>query len=114
MIGFNGTGLMLAPTTAGWSPQDSIGINGQGKSLYPTLREFHMEWNLESQQELYELLTYFSIMSTGTVTATLPAWNSPVFGYRDYSGTIIRQPEMQEYFAEEYLSQVKLVLLVRT
>jgi len=114
MIGFNGTGLMLAPTTAGWVSQDSLGTNGQGKGTYPRVREFQMTFNLESQQEFYELLYYFNIMSTGTVVATLPTWGSPVFSYTNYSATVIRQPEFSEFFAEEYLSEVKLVLLVQT
>lgn len=115
MIGFNGTGLMLAPTTAGWSPQDSLGINGYGQAIYPSLREFHMEFNLESQGEFYELINYFrQVSTTGTLVATLPAWGTNTFQYRDYSGTIVRQPEMGEYFAEEYPSAVKIILLVRT
>jgi hypothetical protein len=113
MIGFNGTGLMLAPTSAGWVTQDSLGIGGNGVAIYPRLREFQMTFNLESQQEFYELLTYFSIMATGTVVARLPDFRGSVFGYKDYSGTILRQPEFTEYFAEEYLTEVKLVLLVQ-
>jgi len=115
MIGFNGTGLMLQPTTAGWVVQDTLGINGAGAGVYPALREFQMTFNLTSQGELFELINYFNQVSvTGSLTATLPAWGTNTFQYRDYSGTILRQPEMTEYFAEEWSSQVKLVLLVRT
>lgn len=115
MIGFNGTGLMLQPTTAGWVTQDSIGSNGFGQKIYPALREFQMTFNLESQGEFYELINYFNqIGVTGTLTATLPAWGTNTFQYRDYSGCVLYQPEMTEYFAEEYSSEVKLTLLVRT
>lgn len=114
MIGFNGTGLMLPPTTAGWVSQDTLGISGEGKGIYGSLREFQMTFNLTTQNEFYELLYYFGTMATGTIVATLPAWNSNVFYYREYSGVVIRQPEMSEYFAEEYFSSVKLTLLVRT
>jgi hypothetical protein len=106
---------MLAPTTAGWVSQDSLGTNGSGHNIYPALREFQMTFNLESQGEFYELINYFNMVGvTGSLVATLPAWGTNTFQYRDYSGTILRQPEMTEYFAEEYASEIKISLLVRT
>lgn len=115
MIGFNGTGLMLQPTTAGWSEQDSIGTNGFGHNIYPRLREFHMEFNLTSQGEFYELLSYFrQVGMTGTLSASLPCVDCNTFSYQTYSGVVLQQPSAQEYFAEEYSSQVKLILLVPT
>lgn len=113
MIQFNGTGLTIPPTTAGWSPQDALGFNGWGQGVYPAFREFHMEFNLTDQNQLYELITLFTQTLTGTIVARLPAWSSNSFSYRDYSGTIVRQPEFTEYFNEEYVSQIKIVLLVR-
>jgi hypothetical protein len=115
MIGFNGTGLMLQPTTAGWSPQDSLGVNGFGQKIYPSLQEFQMAFNLTSQGEWFELLTYFNMISTtGSITATLPDPKSNTFSYRDFSGCILYKPEMSEYFAEEYSQEVKVTVLVRT
>lgn len=115
MIGFNGTGLMLPPTTAGWVTQETIGINGNGHAIYSAVREFQMTFNLTSQGEFYELINYFRQVSvTGTLVATLPQIDSNTFAYKNYSGTILRQPEMQEYFAEEYSSDVRITLLVRT
>lgn len=115
MIGFNGTGLMLQPTTAGWLEQDSLGTNGFGQNVYPALREFQMEFNLTSQGEWFELRNYFRMVSvTGTLVATLPDIDANTFQYKNYSGVILRQPVMQEYFAEEYSASIRLVLLVRT
>lgn len=115
MIGFNGTGLMVQPTTAGWVQQDEIGINGLGISIYPALREFQLTFNLTSQGELYELINYFDqIGTTGSIVATLPAWGANTFQYRNYSGVVLKQPSMTEYFAEQWSTEVNLVLLVRT
>jgi hypothetical protein len=114
MIGFNGTGLSLPPTEANWLEQDTLGITGNGRAVYPALREFEMTFNLSNQQNLYELWDYFQQISTGTVTATLPEYMSPVFRYKNYSGVILRQPTVGSYFAEEYTQEIRLVLLVRT
>ena len=115
MIGFNGTGLMLPPTTAGWLEQSAIGTSGDGHIIYPAFREFQLTFNLTSQQEWYELLAYFNRVSvTGTLVASLPDYSSNTFAYRNFSGVILRQPTMTEYFNEEWSSEVKLVLLVRT
>lgn len=115
MIGFNGTGLMLQPTTASWGEQDSIGTNGFAHEIYPALREFNMTFNLTSQGEFYELLNYFrQVGVTGSIVATLPYFDNNTFAYKNYSGVVLRQPSSQEYFAEEYSSEVKITLLVRT
>lgn len=115
MIGFNGTGLMLSPTTARWLPQDTLGINGNGQGVYPALREFELLYGLVNQGELYELTNYFNMVSaTGTLVATLPKWGANTFQYYNYSGVVVRQPEVSEFFNEEWTTQVRVVLLVRT
>ena len=115
MIGFNGTGLMLPPTTAGWMEQESIGTNGAGYQIYPALREFQMTFNLTSQNEWFELRNYFNMVgTTGTLVATLPDIDNNTFAYKNYTGVILRQPTMQEYFNEEWSTEVRVTLLVRT
>src|SRR5215216_1456825 len=114
MIGFNGTGLSLQPTDASWVEQDSLGITGNNRAVYPALREFQMTFNLSSQQNLYELWNYFQQIATGTLTATLPEYMSPVFQYKNYSGAIVRQPTVGNYFAEEFTSDIRVSVFVRT
>lgn len=115
MIGFNGTGLMLQPTTARWLAQESLGFNGNGQGIYPALREFEMVFNLQSQGELFELITYFNMVSvTGTLVANLPAYGTNTFQYRSYSGVVLRQPETSDFFNEEWSTEVRVTLLVRT
>jgi hypothetical protein len=114
MIGFNGTGLMLPPTTAGWIESDLLGTSGDGHGIYPAIQQFQMTFNLTSQQEWYELQAYFNRVSvTGTLVASLPDPTSSTFAYRNFSGVTLRKPTMTEYFSEEWSSEVKLVLLVR-
>ena len=114
MIGFNGTGLMLQPSSAHWNFSDALGFNGNGQGVYPGVQEFELVFNLESQQEWYELTNYFNMVSlTGSLTATLPDPYSPVFAYRNFSGCILRKPTMTEYFAEEYSSEVHITIAVR-
>lgn len=114
MIGFNGTGLMLQPTTAHWNFSEPLGYNGNGQGIYPALHEFEMVFNLESQGEWYELMTYFKMVSiTGTITATLPDPYSSTFAYRNFSGCVLRMPTMSEYFNEEYSSDVHIKVLVK-
>lgn len=115
MIGFNGTGLILPPTTAKWINQEPLGFNGVGQAVYPALREFELTFNLTNQGELFEMINYFNMVSvTGTLVANLPAYGTNTFQYRNYSGVIVRQPEVSEYFAEEWTTEVRVVLLVRT
>lgn len=113
MIQFNSTGLSLQPTQARWVQVDTLGITGNGRAIYPALREFEMVFNLSNQQNLYELHDYFNQIATGTIVASLPEWGSPVFRYKNYSGVLLREPAVGDYFAEEYTQEVKMTLLVR-
>lgn len=114
-IQFNGTGLMINPTTAMWVDSDSVGISGDGHAIYPALREFRLSFNLTSQGEWYELYSYFKQVSvTGTLVASLPNFDSNIFTYREYSGAILRFPTMSQYFNEEWSNEVSVSVFVRT
>lgn len=114
-IMFNGTGLMINPTTAQWVDQDSMGISGDGHAIYPALREFRLSFNLVSQGEWYELYDYFRRVSvTGTMTVALPDFSNNNFVYRNYSGATLRYPTMSQYFNEEWSNEVSISVFIRT
>lgn len=115
MIQFNGTGLMLNPSTAGWVDIDQLGVSGDGHAIYPALREFRMSFNLTTQGEWFELYDYFRKVSvTGTMTVALPDFSMNTFGYKNYSGAILRFPTSSQYFNEEWSNEVSVSIFVRT
>lgn len=115
MIMFNGTGLMINPTTAQWLDPDQIGVSGDGHAIYPALKEFRLSFNLVSQGEWFELYSYFKRVSfTGTLVCSLPDFESNTFAYRNFSGCILRYPSMNQYFNEEWLNEVSVSVFVRT
>ena len=114
-IGFNGTGLSLQPTESNWVEQEALGTNGWGQNYYPSIREFQMVFNLSNQQDVFELVNWFNTVSmTGTLVATLPEWGANTFRYKNYSGAILRQPSVGPSFAEEYSTEVRATVIVRT
>jgi hypothetical protein len=113
MIGFNGTDLDIQPAEHGWVEQDMLGVDGDGRAIYPALREYRMVFSLLSQNDFVDLLGYFRQSITGTVVATLPEWGAPVYQYHNYSGAVVRQPAYQTYF-EEHSLDVNVSVFVRT
>ena len=105
----NGVTLTRQPTTGKWIPQTSLDDDGAGHPIYPTVREFELKWGLLSPGEFRQLYNVWAAQGTGTVITTLPCFASGVYVFNDYTGTIVRQPEVSEYY-QEYLLNVTMVV----
>ena len=47
----NGTLLLLQPTTGKWVNRSMVATSGEGRGIYPSVREFEMSWELVSALE---------------------------------------------------------------
>jgi hypothetical protein len=111
----NGTTLDLQPTVGRWNNRDEIGVDGNGHSVYTGLREFELSWGLMSMSEFQELQNlYDAIGNTGTAVVSLPEYGASAWGFREYSGTVLREPQVGQFF-EEHVEDVKLLIVkIRT
>lgn len=103
----NGVDLGLMPSTGRWLVRQSIGIDGDGRSIYPAYRDFEMTFDLISTSDLDTLLTYQKYSTTGTVSVDLPQWSNSSYSFATYSGTVIDDIETGEYFMG-YFSNVRM------
>lgn len=111
----NGTSLSLQPTSGRWMPQDELRISGDGHSIYPTVRDFELQWQLESPSDFNQLVSMFnSIQITGTVVVDLPAYGNALYTFFSYSGCVLRQPEIGNYFEQNINNVVLVVRNIRT
>lgn len=105
-IAINGTDLLMQPTEHGWVARDEVGVSGDGHSIYSATREYRLVFNLESAANMNQIVAFFNAVSTtGTITATLPQWNSATYTFANYSGCVLREPSFSNYF-EEHAEQV--------
>lgn len=106
----NGTTITLQPTEGGWIPQDAKGIDGNGHPIYPPTHEFEISWQLISPEDFYQLVQFFdSIGVTGSAVVELPQYRSATWQFREYSGCVIHEPQMDKYW-ETYTKEAKLLI----
>lgn len=111
----NGTELDTQPTSGRWMPRDNLGIDGQGHAVYSSVREFELKWQA-SDPFLYDQLQTFyeSQGNTGTSVVDLPYYVSGSYSFFSYSGCVLREPEMGEYFSEHHTDIFLLITNIRT
>lgn len=106
----NDTQLNLQPTTGRWVNRGIAFVDGNGHPVYPSRREFIMTWELVPISDLSELQGYFDQVGvTGSVSVTLPQYGASSYVFRDYSGCVIAEPEIGEFF-EEHVTQVSVLI----
>lgn len=111
VIAFNGTVLTAQPSSHKWIPGDLIGEDGSGRGIYAAYNQYELKWDFLTPAEFNEIYNYFlAIGQTGTVVATLPQFNATEYQFYSYSGTVLRKPEVGEYF-QNYLSDVKMLIV---
>jgi hypothetical protein len=120
----NGVTLLTQPTAGGWVVRDSLGIDGNGHAIYPSLREFEMVWDYIDLDMSHQLQDFYDTVSnTGTISVDLPKFNagwdgsivlvsgsSSVYLFETYSGCVLREPEFGQYF-EYHRGDVKLLIV---
>lgn len=111
----NGTPLSHQPSDHDWVDRESLGIDGNGHAIYPSVREYQLEWDFLSATEFNEIYTYFSAVGqTGTVTIDLPQYANATYQFVTYSGCVLREPTFGKYF-ENYYTDIKLLVVkIRT
>jgi hypothetical protein len=106
----NGTTLALQPTQGKWLDRGILGIDGNGHPVYPAVYQFQLTWGIASTEEFYEVLGLFDAISiTGSAVASLPKLRSSTYTFYDYSGCVLHEPTLGEYFAE-YPTKVELLI----
>lgn len=122
MIGASGTyaiegvEFLMRPTKTKWKQRSEIGIDGQGHTIYPAVRDMEVSWNLMHPEDLAQIMNaYNTVQNTGTLAFDLPEYGSPYLQtFKTYSGCIISEPEIGEYF-QGWVSDVTLLIYnVRT
>jgi len=106
----NSTGIPLEPEEGRWMPRPLLGMDGNGRAIYPPTREFEIRWGLKTPGQVWQLQEWFqSIGSTGTISADLPRYAWPAYEFRTYSGIHMQEPEFNRFFTENY-TDVRLLL----
>jgi len=98
--GFDGIDLTLQPTQGRWMPRMELGTSGAGHPIYPGVREFKLFWAVMPIVDYDQLRDkYRQVSITGTTVASLPDINGDTYGFKNYSGCTLREPEAGDYFS---------------
>lgn len=115
MQGYSGSyainGLkLLQPTNHQWVEFDILGIDGNGRPVYPQIGEYQLEWGLMPTSDLKTLIDFANFsLTTGTCVVDLPKWGDNDYLFYSYSGTYISRPTVGSYFAE-HVENVRLIV----
>lgn len=108
--GINGVNLLLPPTEGNWVQRDMIGLDGNGRSIYPAVREFEMRWELMPVSALQQIINaQLSVANTGTLVVDLPQWGALDEIWYAYSGCFVQEPSVGPRFVDHY-SNVRLII----
>lgn len=100
----------ICPESAHWVPRPALGIDGNGHSIYPAMKDMELSWGFMSMADFNILYSaYLLVSNTGTITADLPDLSASDFRFTRYSGTIIHEPSTGEFF-EGYVTDVRLLI----
>lgn len=110
----NGTELDPQPTQAKWVPRRVLSEDGNGRPIYPAVREFEMRWQLTDPEQINALQGFFnSVGATGTAVVDLPQFAAPTYTFFPYSGTVLREPEFNSFFSEHITEVVLFITKIR-
>lgn len=112
---FNGTELLLQPTTHKWVDKEPLGVTGEARTVYPGVREYELHWDLVSMEDFSQLVSFFGgIQTSGSVVADLPKYATSPYQFYSYSGCQLREPTIGEFYIS-YVKDVSLLIMkVRT
>lgn len=107
---FNAIDFSLPPTTGKWVPRPEYGLDGGGHSILPRDRDFELSWELISQEDLVSFINFYNAVgNTGTIVADLPGWGINGYQFVRYSGCVLAEPELEDYF-QGYSTSVRLLV----
>jgi hypothetical protein len=105
----NGTNFLLQPSVGNWVVRNELGRDGNNKPIYPAIRDYELQWDLIDSASLNQLINMQQASVTGAVVVDLPKWGDANYLFYSYSGTVVDEPTVGEYFMG-YSSSVKLIL----
>lgn len=107
----NDVNWTLQPTTGKWVERKSYGMDGNAHPIYSQFRNFEVTWELISPSEVKQIVDFYNTVSTtGTVVSCLPEWGANEYQFKNYSGTIMMEPVVGEYF-QGYITSVRLLIV---
>ena len=111
----NGTDIALQPTSGKWITRSNLGYDGNGHPIYAPKRKFELRWGLISQEDRNQLQLFFDAVAvTGTAVVDLPEYRSTSYIFYSYSGCVINEPDIDEYFESYSTDMILLVTNIRT
>ena len=109
-IKINGTTLNLQPTSHGWIPKSQLGVGGAGHPFYSAVQEYELNWELVPASDANEIIGLInSIGVTGTAVCELPQYGAATYTNCAYSGCILNNLDVSNYF-EEHTTSCRLVI----
>ena len=106
----NGTALSIPPSNHRWVNQSILGTTGDGHPIYPAYWSYELEFEFLSASQYNQFQAAFNAISlTGTANVDLPEYGVSAYQFRTYSGTVINQPEYDEYF-QNYYQRAKVTI----
>jgi len=106
----NGT-TIAQPTEHSWVERSEIGVDGNGISIYPAVRQYQLKWDFIDTEEFNTIYSAFLAQGvTGSVVANLPKWNTNPYQFYNYSGCQIRELTYDNWF-QNYYGGAKLLLV---
>lgn len=110
-LGLNGSVFPQQPTDHHWLDRDSIGTDGNGMLVYVAPRQYELKFDFLDTDTWDTMYSYFIAQGvTGTVVATLPAWDASPYQFKNYSGCIIREMTHEAWF-QNYYQNVRLLIV---
>ena len=111
----NGTQITIQPTFGRWVPRDIIDTDGAGHPIYPARRDYELRWDLIDPLEGNQLQTFFNaVQNTGTAVVSLPKFGNSSYVFYDYTGCVVREPDMGDYFEQHITSVVLMITNIKT
>jgi hypothetical protein len=106
----NGTDFPLQPSYGRWETRGVVGVDGNGRTIYPKVRSFEIGWDLVPIDNLDDIIGAQISSVTGSVIVDLPRWNAPNnYTFRSYTGTYIDDIEVGQYF-EKHVTDVRMYI----
>ena len=100
-FGIGDVEFSLQPTAGRWLPQTPVGITGDGHPIYPQVRAFQLSWGLMGISEFDNIRDYYKqTQITGSVVVALPDIDASTWTFRNYSGCVLGEPEVGQYFSQ--------------
>lgn len=109
-FGINGTDFLQTPSVDKWVSKPVLDVTGKGNPVYPSVMEYELKWDIIDSASLDQLFDFYDTgVASGTVIVSLPEWKSSTYQFKNYTGCVIYEPEVGDYFVE-YVTDVRLLI----